>query len=373
MTLIYYDENGEIVHGTTESDLPAQLFVPLQCINHMNTLLQDDSPDIELNETLWNDEQVQLKQQYINTWFRYQTEMPATLPDAFNHLVTEAPDREYQKIVEMEREFGIQLKELYQQYNEALSDLMSAHRLILSTVTEDEAKMLKKQQKVEVFDTHDRFIGKLNTLNKQQKDEFSNAVVKIYLKNVHGKKDIEEQLLTKKATHSIEPVVTENKISEKAIIKAEKSPSESQGTSVQIKDLMDMGFTKEDAAAALDLAKQSMVSSLLIQEQAVILLLESPDKVEEFKKSKSKVLIKSKSSLLKERKSSSLANISEPASDAVLREVKPIDWSRRRSFSDPKLAAQVKNKEPSKLKNPFVKVGNFLEKAIDALMLDEES
>jgi hypothetical protein len=137
-------------------------------------------------------------------------------------------------------------------------------------------------------------------------------------------------------------------------------PEKHKGT---VQALMDMGFNQKDSIIATEISKNSL-------ERAIAILLETPNVIQDYILQKEASDSKMKMShLFQLRKSNSMTFTPQTDSPLRMKKIPSIDWSQKRSFSSPKLAGESKAKKPST--SPFSKVGNFLEKAMDAFRVDD--
>ncbi|KAJ3258090.1 hypothetical protein HK103_004083 [Boothiomyces macroporosus] len=228
----------------------------------------------------------------------------------------------------------------YEQYRESIDDIQQP--ITEGNIVEIAQERKRQQQEYHLY--QEGYINQLNVNLNRQRKLYKNLVLKTYCNLMHLEyiEEIVEDPPPK-------PIQAESP-------KPEATPKKE--ISKPVMELMDMGFEEQDASSALEMAKNSM-------ERAVMLLLESPDKVKEY--TKSKILTKPRfpktmqqSSNL--RKSSSNSNIVEDKTKP-----KSHSLSEKRSFSLSKL---VGNESPKPARaSPF---SNFLEKMSDAFKIDDE-
>jgi hypothetical protein len=196
---------------------------------------------------------------------------------------------------------------------------------------------MKQQQQKQVLEIHTKWHSKLDTLFHEQQKEYQQKIMEIHHSLLHPVESVE---------------IADVKVEERVPV---------QVPSQDVQALMDMGFTKKDSEIALEISKNNM-------ERAIMILLESPHLIQEHAQTAKLPRKKTPFSL---RKSNSLTFLGEGEGNAVPQ----LDWSQKRSFSSPKLpqeSPQVKKQQRVLSTSPFGKVGNFLEKAMDAFRLEDD-
>jgi hypothetical protein len=252
----------------------------------------------------------------------------------------------------MERMFLDQSRDLQNQYREALIELKQSHRQIMEHINKDDLVMMKQQQQKEVMATHTKWHTRIRDLFHRQQIEFSDKIQLIY-------KNMTEPREEKKAPdNSVDSSIVNDRPDSIA------DPS--------IRHLLDMGFSADDSRCALEISKGNV-------ESAIMLLLESPDKIKEHQKL-AKITAPSSSKraaqeLFQRRKSNSFS-LTPHSSQPTL--IAKGDLAQHRSFSSPKInqdskpSASAKNSQKVLSTSPFGRMGNFLEKAMDAFRIDDD-
>jgi hypothetical protein len=275
-------------------------------------------------------------------------------PVAFKHVVCGASQPIYDEIMKMEKLFLDQSRDVQNQYREALIELKQSHRQLMEHISKDDLTMMKQQQQKEVMAIHTQWHTKIRELFYQHQKEYADKILAIY-------KNMTDSNVTKEADPSLSMVEspTENAVQENTL-----DPT--------IQALVDMGFSAEDSKCALEISKGNM-------EGAIMLLLESPEKIKEHQKqSKNSVPLQNKRTpqqLFQRRKSNSFS-LSPHSSQPTL--IAKGDLAQYRSFSSPKIhqeskpSTSAKNSQRVLSTSPFGRVGNFLEKAMDAFRIDDD-
>ncbi|KAJ3322623.1 hypothetical protein HDV06_002837 [Boothiomyces sp. JEL0866] len=267
-------------------------------------------------------------------------ESPIEFSNAFHYLITHPDHKILDSIMEFEEKIRSEQQASYEQYRETIDDIQQPIKD--GNIVEIAQERKRQQQELQLY--LDGYINQLNVNLNRQRKLYKNLILKTYcsLLNLEYTEEAVEEL-PKQVDVQVpkpEPVVSKKEIPK------------------PVMELMDMGFEELDAASALEMAKNSM-------EGAVMLLLESPEKVKEY--TKSKILTKPRFPKTMEqnsvlRKSSSNSNIFEDKTKP-----KSNSLSEKRSFSLSKLVGNESPK-PSRA-SPF---SNFLEKMSDAFKIEDE-
>ncbi|KAJ3276080.1 hypothetical protein HDV01_006250 [Terramyces sp. JEL0728] len=247
--------------------------------------------------------------------------------NAFHYLISHPDQKILDSIMEFEEKYQVEQEKSYELYRETIGEVQQP--IAEGNIVEIAQERKRQQQEIQLY--LDGYINQLNVNLGRQRKLYRNFILKTFseIMNMEYTEEIVEDL----PNPAPKPI-------EKQVPKP-------------VLELMDMGFEEQDVTSALEMAKNSM-------EGAVMLLLESPDKVKEH--ARAKLLTKrfpktmQQNSIL--RKSSSNSNIADDKKSL----------SEKRSFSLSKLVGNESPK-PSRA-SPF---SNFLEKMTDAFKVEDEA
>ena len=222
---------------------------------------------------------------------------------------------------------------------------------------ESDAPDLYQQHKQGIQVAERKHKKEMDQVKQVQKQEYQDFVLQVYqeLKKKQGTR-VKKREILKVAIGSLPRQASDHLL---ALQSPQETPTTPNPTvdpikEGQILELTNMGFTYEQAEGAVEITGGDT-------EQAVMLILENPHVIKEHNRAKTeqpRSSIKQESSM---SKSKSVLNLNGSRS----RLDEPV-MAKSKSFTFPRFSDQKDSN------NPLAKMGNFLGKAIDALIVDEQ-
>ena len=375
MAIEYIGPDGNMVTVNSIAELPESMEIPLAILEHFESLKRvypvPTIPAEELERLVRKE-----TERYRLTWLKYQDHV-VEFHEKFNLVISKATNEDARKLRGLEESFQHSLSDTFLQYSEALKEMAQTHQAVLQTLQKSEIDQVLRQQKRELADCHKYWMSLLKDLAVSQKNDFRKRIDHIYRKimgeSVSDSEDDEVPVQANETKYDVTINYEPNENS-RTINRADNPPNQNEAEvqdrpeteeSVlpwqqdKVRSLKDMGFPGSDAVAALKIANFDV-------DQALAILLESPNMIKEYQDAKirqdSLIQESLKSKLLK--KSSSLFNLSDNL-EKVQRQVPKLDWEarKRRYSASSKTETGVNNAQPvptssrdSKSKNPLEKM-----------------
>ncbi|KAJ3299844.1 hypothetical protein HK104_006581 [Borealophlyctis nickersoniae] len=359
------------------------------------------------------------------------TNIEPLFPKAYNALLNSADGSVFDTLLQLERNYAQTVEEVFAKGERELADLQKRHAQEMENIVDagDSGTgfsnlVARHVEEVEMLQA--TWASELHEIHASQRREYRDFVVKVY-EELLWRKTPSKENEDLSANHSLVDIAAQPAGERKAVVSAairklERSPSiemlrmdpepeeatraggpssdSGLATSLEplkvddpeltklVRELQEMGFSAQQAEAALDITKRDMVftTEIAIQERAIIMLLENPERIGEHISLQSALMAStytespttmSPSFPLEKRqpklmrKSSSFLQQLKELSSSVTPPESPN--TQRRTFSPRTFLQQQQQRLNSSSAAPLKRVSSILGKAMGALGLEEDT
>ncbi|KAI9142697.1 hypothetical protein BKA69DRAFT_1065902 [Paraphysoderma sedebokerense] len=305
---------------------------------------------------------------------------PPLFPKAYNALINAPISGLFDTLIQLEQSYTQSVEEVFKVKEQDLANLRTKHAKELEANKSREVSELVAKHLEELEIAQATWNSELEELRSSQKREYRDFICNLFLEYQQQSKDAKPGTLDSKtliATVLNKPSLKRSASAELLQIdggetgsssderKKKGDGSDSFSRLKEIKELKEMGFSKEQAAAALNLSQSNM-------EQAVSLLLESPEKVNSYinAQTQKQQILNRRLSMESIQSSSSIPFTQSPTAITPLtpKQKKPM-WSPL-TFLQQQKPIPVKDKDGSTGTNVNLavkKLGSWIGKAMENL------